>query len=572
MVYLLHCLFALACLIPASLLVEGEVLAATYLSQEICGKKVDFDNSGGSGWAASLHGASAGGQLCSVLDKDQDGYVTDDCNDSDPNDFPGVYGQNGCSAGQSRYCKTDGSGAYAAACSSTFVCPGLNCYFISPTGSDSAAGTIGAPWLTFGPITQNDPGGGTTRHTPVAGDVFVVRGGTYATNKDVDSTMLYLNSKDGTALNPIVIMGYPNETPDLQSPNTLGGGTGKYVFKFVYADYLSVIGLKFSGGYGDPIYVEGDGANEGQGFKAFHNFFNAPRGYVGDNVNSVKLNNVKNWEIHNNYFFDWSAVVAFRNRGGRIHHNVAWLDSASSPAVQCFSKKHADEVEAGDITIDHNICVNYNTASSDGVIWTAEQNSNIHHNIIAGCTLSAGVTIQGDPGGPAFLNGDTITNNTFINCANPLRVEHLASLYGAIGTLDFSNNVIVDNSANYTGTSLGLLQFNGESAGAAETERLALFNGTNFTGNGNCFYNASVSGLTGAFEVFPTAAGGSSNNLTAWNAISGVGTDIEQDPAHDSQPAATSVSCVGKGWIDASSVTVISGGGGARQSLNRKWQ
>lgn len=554
-------LFALAL---SALLVAGPVLAVDYLSYEICGKKVDFDNSGGSGWNASLHGAVAGGALCSVTDKDQDGYTTDDCNDSDPNDFPGVYGQNGCSAGSFRLCQSDGT--YAAACSSTFTCPSSNCYFISTTGNDTAAGTIGAPWLTFGPITQNDPGGGTTRHTPVAGDTFVLRGGTYSTNKDIDNSMLYINSKDGTSGSRITIMGYPGETPILNSTNVAGSNAH---FEFVYADYWDIKGLEFDAGFGDPIKWDGDGASEGTNLRVYHNYFNAVRGTAGNNNNAIKITNASSFEVHNNYFFDWSVLVSFRAKDGRVHHNVAWLDSSTSPQVQCISKKHADQLEAGNFTVDHNVCANYNRATDDGVIWTAEQNSTIHHNIIAGCTGSSGVTLQGDPGGPSYINGQSITYNTFINCANPLKAYHFTSIDAAIGTVDFSNNVITDNSANYTGTSLGLLQFADDTAGAAETSRVALFNGTNFSANGNCYYNASVSGLTGAFEVFPTASGGSSNNLTNWNAITGVGTDIEQNPAHDSQPAATSASCLGKGWLDNSSVTTISGGGSS--GLSRRW-
>lgn len=551
--YLVVRLIALAF---STVLGVGEVLAADYLAFEICGKKVDFDNSAAAGWNPSLHGANAGGTLCSVTDKDQDGYTTDDCNDSDPNDFPGVYGQNGCSAGQFRLCQSDGT--YAAACSSTFTCPSSNCYFISTTGNDTAAGTSGAPWLTFGPITQNDPGGGTTRHTPVAGDTFVLRGGTYSTNKDIDSSMLYINSKDGNSSNRITIMSYPGETAVIASPNVLAGGSGKVAFEFVYADYWDIKGLKFLAGYGDPIKWDGDGASEGTNFRAYHNWFDSPRGAIGDNVNSIKVTNAKDFEIHNNYFFDWSAVVTFRAKGGRVHHNVAWLDSSASPAVQCISKKHADQLEAGDFTVDHNVCVNYNTAASDGVIWTAEQNSHIYNNLIVGCTGSSGVTLQGDPGGPSYFDAENIEYNTFINCNNPFRAYNFTNIDAAIGTISFTNNVIKDTAANYTGATLGLVRLDDDTAPHSETSRAALIDGGKLTSNGNCFYNASVSGLTGAFEVFPTASGGSSNNLTNWNLITGVGTDIEEDPAFDSQPSATSTNCLGKGWL----ATASSGGGG----------
>lgn len=85
--------------------------------------------------------------------------------------------------------------------------------YVALTGSDGAAGTIGAPYLTLRfAVAQLVPG-----------DTLYIRGGTYtgATNTIASNFGLVLGGT-GTA-NPIVISAYPGETVTIQPPTTLSG-------------------------------------------------------------------------------------------------------------------------------------------------------------------------------------------------------------------------------------------------------------------------------------------------------------------------------------------------------------
>ena len=68
-------------------------------------------------------------------------------------------------------------------------------YYVSPTGSDANAGTIGSPWAT-------------ANHTLTAGDIVYFRGGSY--------NIQLIPGQSGTSGNPISYLAYPDETPLLR--------------------------------------------------------------------------------------------------------------------------------------------------------------------------------------------------------------------------------------------------------------------------------------------------------------------------------------------------------------------
>ncbi|HSD39028.1 MAG TPA: right-handed parallel beta-helix repeat-containing protein [Rhodocyclaceae bacterium] len=98
------------------------------------------------------------------------------------------------------------------------ACAALGCslaasagtYYVSPSGSDTAAGTLAAPWKS---ITR-------AQTTAVAGDTVYVRGGTYSIKAGVntcasqtDTVNAFLLNKSGTASKPITYAAYSGETP-----------------------------------------------------------------------------------------------------------------------------------------------------------------------------------------------------------------------------------------------------------------------------------------------------------------------------------------------------------------------
>ena len=102
-------------------------------------------------------------------------------------------------------------------------------YFISPTGSDTTGtGTINNPWFSLNKAWSSLS----------AGSTLYLRGGTYAFN-----TQQYLSGKNGTALNKINILAYPNETPILTKGNSYPATSGIY-FK---GDYFNWKGITITG-------------------------------------------------------------------------------------------------------------------------------------------------------------------------------------------------------------------------------------------------------------------------------------------------------------------------------------
>lgn len=83
-------------------------------------------------------------------------------------------------------------------------------YYVSPSGSDSAAGTSSAPWKS---VTR-------AQTTAVAGDTVYIRGGTYSITKGVnscasqtDTVNAILLNKSGSTSKPINYVAYSGETP-----------------------------------------------------------------------------------------------------------------------------------------------------------------------------------------------------------------------------------------------------------------------------------------------------------------------------------------------------------------------
>ncbi|MFT3733737.1 MAG: DUF1565 domain-containing protein [Rhodocyclaceae bacterium] len=83
-------------------------------------------------------------------------------------------------------------------------------YYVSPSGSDSAAGSSSAPWKS---VTR-------AQTTAVAGDTVYIRGGTYSITKGVntcasqtDTVNAILLNKSGATSNPIKYYAYPGEKP-----------------------------------------------------------------------------------------------------------------------------------------------------------------------------------------------------------------------------------------------------------------------------------------------------------------------------------------------------------------------
>lgn len=98
-------------------------------------------------------------------------------------------------------------------------------YYVSPTGDDSALGTIGAPWKT---LTK-------AGSTATAGDTVYIREGTYYERLSVDNS--------GTAENYLTFSNYNGETVLIDAQN----GTRTSGVSIIGKSYIQIIGVTVTG-------------------------------------------------------------------------------------------------------------------------------------------------------------------------------------------------------------------------------------------------------------------------------------------------------------------------------------
>jgi hypothetical protein len=121
-----------------------------------------------------------------------------------------------------------------------------NIYYVATTGSDSAAGTFAAPWLT---LTH-------ARDTMAAGGTVYAETGSYLTMDDGSgySTCMLIRATGGSAGAPNAMLAYPGQTVNLGDTNNCTytirtQGSGEYYW--VFADFAQIIGNQITfGTYG----------------------------------------------------------------------------------------------------------------------------------------------------------------------------------------------------------------------------------------------------------------------------------------------------------------------------------
>ena len=103
-------------------------------------------------------------------------------------------------------------------------------YYVSPSGNDSNAGTIGQPWLTINKAWS----------VMSAGDIVYMRGGTY--NYASISSFTTLNGKSGSSGNYCNIWAYPGERPVIDYSSG-SYGTQKFGISMSNSSYVYLKGI-----------------------------------------------------------------------------------------------------------------------------------------------------------------------------------------------------------------------------------------------------------------------------------------------------------------------------------------
>lgn len=126
----------------------------------------------------------------------------------------------------------------------TFKCTAIKragtVYYVSPSGNDGNAGTIGSPfrnWQKVSDVLQQ-------------GDTAYFRGGTYEPTTNMATTYIhcYWTKLAGNNVNPILIANYPGETPvyDFHGDTTTRSG-GMEAVLIDYSNWVTIKGLRITG-------------------------------------------------------------------------------------------------------------------------------------------------------------------------------------------------------------------------------------------------------------------------------------------------------------------------------------
>jgi hypothetical protein len=188
-------------------------------------------------------------------------------------------------------------------------------YYVATTGSDSAAGTMAAPWATLQKAAN----------TAVGGDTVWIRGGTYMITTPANSGAGINFSKSGTATAPINYFAYQGEVPKFDFTNLVISTTGYTMGFVVTGSYLHFKGLEIccvpmNTSSNNGISVSGSAAYDTFELLNMHN--NNGNGiFVGNKSGGGHL--ILNCDSHDNYDPNSSQGQGQNADGFGVHYQTS---------------------------------------------------------------------------------------------------------------------------------------------------------------------------------------------------------------------------------------------------------
>lgn len=460
---------------------------------------------------------------CTNGDNDRDGFTTaqGDCDDTNPAIYPGRSTATGCSANEAKQCPLSGTGSYTA-CSSGGWKP-EKCttpYYIATTGSNAAAGTVGAPWLNTLNFTTyynvgDRPG---TYHDPVAGDCFIFRTGTYSTTYTYDAGkfLMFLRGKSGSsATNPIQIVSFPGEVVNFQ-PAVV---TDAAPVSILQSNYVWLIGFQAHDANGIGYQVGNNGAinyAEGASGKIDGLTIYNIDGNQSGNLAAIHTNNAHFISVTNNNIWDVYDRSSFAG-AGLTENNSGIVDFDSSSATfarnqilntttgksNCIKKKHSNTAITVRPEVDWNYC--YKADGAGGYTYASSGSWYLHHNWCDGNGAGSYCASFRDYGGTTnFTQDSTVEYNDFMSGGFDYRPTKVYA-----GSTTFGNFVSQYNLIKDSRTSGNLISFCHDGPDAYFTDLIA--SGTINTGtdklhwNNNCYYAPSAGSFT--VDIFAQTSG-----------------------------------------------------------------
>lgn len=524
-----------------------------------------------------------------VIDRDCDGEGSvgdggSDCDDMDPMIYSGAFTSKGCGAGEYHYCeggvyKTGPSGSTGNnGCTSSPLCERGTCYYVSPqSGSDTNACTWAAPCATFTKLVN----GTITQTTNMAIYLLGATNLTVPASLGANTYTVFDTKVAGTSpASKNIIARYPTSTAQITVSGTCAYNNGN-TCRGISIEHSNweLRGFDLRGGYlgsglrlyGSPDDVEIHG-----------NFIKAVQGLAANNVAGINTgqDGSDNVDIHHNIVVDVQDPQKTLVGDNRQNVYLINLFGNSQNQIVRYNKmgySHSPpsspyEVQGGGIRWKHGNFLadmtNPNRAYGN-IIWSTEGSSiqwqgpkiYVYGNLIL--DSGGGMGSAGNSGGDGyFIDDDRVFNNTLVvretgsSTFQAFYLAHALTSYPSV-VAQVTSNIIYDNNDAYA---------NGETAIAgimrygSNAEFDAVVTGGKLSISGNCWFNPNISGLTNGFDVFDQGeSSGSRVNFAGFRATYGYDTGgYNENPTLNSDYAAQSANCLGRGWV-ASWPAVVSG-------------
>ena len=381
---------------------------------------------------------------CPAPDRDGDGFGSDgsgqgrDCDDADWQVYPGI--SEACDAGTGsssgwRTCASDGRFTVCTPNQHSPLCEaqdGGRCFYIDAhNGNDANSGIWSAPWRTYNTIVSyasppTQPG--VTYESLRPGDSVYFMDGTYsASHKDAyDQThYLYLRGVHGNMNAPVTLKAYPGHNPIVATgyDGQQDLSDNRAAIHLLQSSHITIEGIEVTDHYGYGILIQEASAVHVRNVDVHH-----IDGWDNENMSGILSSDTSNSSVmHSRLYDNWdrthwnesqgipgpittnsSNLVDFRSNGLRISYNVIGNGLYASGEQQnrggtCIKKKHANAGDSWEVNRNYLFnCWAY-------AIALGSPNVRIANNLIINAESFMHL---GNLGGPTFLKGIDISNNT----------------------------------------------------------------------------------------------------------------------------------------------------------------
>lgn len=334
-------------------------------------------------------------------------------------------------------------------------------FYVSPTGSDSAAGTSAAPWKTLQHAAD----------VVGPGDRVTARAGNYAG--------FYLDTS-GTSVAPIEFFAEPGALINQPNPVRTQHGINLENASYVTIDGFEVTGMQQAG-----VRSVGVNGNTFASFVTIRNVKSYNNGYWG-----ILTGFVNDLLIENN--ITYGSVnehgIYVSNSGDRptIRNNESYNNRANGIHMNGDAKQGGDGIITGALVAGNNI-YNNGLGGGSGINMDGVQNSRIENNQLYN-NHASGISLYRIDGGGGS-SGNVVVNNTVLEASNGRWALNIQS--GSTGNT-VRNNILLNDHP-----SRGAIDISADSLAG-------------FTSD----YNAVISRFT-------TNGGNSNQTLAQWQASTG---------------------------------------------------